>query len=71
MTSLLKNRTFSVASSGVGAGGSESMCPPSPNFFKDPKMPFFVMKTAFFVGANVAVKTTVFYHFHMIGWESE
>jgi hypothetical protein len=30
-------------------------CPPT--FFKGPKVPFFVMKSTFFVQANVAVNT--------------
>jgi hypothetical protein len=31
--------------------------PPPPTFFKGPKVPFFVMKSALFVQANVAVNT--------------
>ena len=31
--------------------------PPPPNFFKGLKVPFFVMKSALFVQANVAVNT--------------
>ena len=31
--------------------------PPPPNFFKGLKVPFFVMKSALFVQANVAVNS--------------
>jgi hypothetical protein len=38
-------------------GGTGGTCPrpPPPNFFEGPKVPFFVMKSALFVQANVAV----------------
>jgi hypothetical protein len=39
---------------GVGTGGGGT-CPP--NFFKGLKEPFFAMKSALFVQANVAVNT--------------
>jgi hypothetical protein len=42
---------------GVGIGGHRWHVPPPANFFKGPKLPFFVMKSALFVQANVAVKT--------------
>jgi hypothetical protein len=38
---------------GVGTGGHV----PPPNFFKGLKVPFFVIKSALFVQANVAVNT--------------
>ena len=41
-----------------GAQGAQGHVPPK--FFEDPKVPFFVMKSALFAGANVAVKTTIF-----------
>jgi hypothetical protein len=41
---------------GVGIGGSQGARAPS-NFFKRPKVPFFVMKSTLFVQANVAVNT--------------
>jgi hypothetical protein len=39
----------------VGGGGQGARLPP--NFLKGPKVPFFVMKRALFVQANVAVNT--------------
>ena len=46
--------------SGVETGGHRGHMPPPPNFFEGPKVPFFVTKSALFVEANVAVKTTYF-----------
>ena len=34
--------------------------PPPPNLFEGPKVPSFVMKSALFLEANVAVNTTIF-----------
>jgi hypothetical protein len=39
----------------VGTGGTGDTCPPK--FFKETKVPFFVMKSALFVQTNVAVNT--------------
>jgi hypothetical protein len=48
-----------MVSRGVGTGGGEGHGGhvPPPNFFKGLKVPFFVMKSALFVQANVAVNT--------------
>ena len=47
-----------VVTRGVGTGGGARgrTCPP-PNFFKGLKVPFFVMKSALYVHANVAANT--------------
>ena len=42
---------------GVGTGGEAQGARALPNLFKGPKVPFFVMKSAFFVQDNVAVNT--------------
>ena len=49
---------FYVIIRGVGTGGARGhVPPPPPNFLKGLKVPFFVMKSALFVQANVAVNT--------------
>ena len=40
-----------------GRGGAQGARAPPCNFFKGPKLPFFVMKSAFSVQANVTVNT--------------
>ena len=42
---------------GVGTPGAAQRALPPPNFFKRPKVPFFVMKSILFVQANVAANT--------------
>jgi hypothetical protein len=42
---------------GTGGGGHGAHVPPPPNFFKGLKVPFFVMKSALYVHANVAANT--------------
>ena len=42
--------------SGVGTVGEQGHVPP-PNFYKRPKVPFFVIRSALFVQANAAVNT--------------
>ena len=46
---------FAFPTRGIGTGGGARA--PPPNFFKGLKAPFFVMKRALFVQANVAVNT--------------
>jgi hypothetical protein len=47
---------FCISNQGIGTGGG-ARAPPPPIFFKGLKVPFFVMKSALFVQANVTVNT--------------
>ena len=49
-------RSLIVSNRGVGTGGGTGgTCHTPPKFFQRTKVPFFVMKSALFVQANVAV----------------
>ena len=53
---------FCISNQGIGTGGGT--CSP-PNFFKGLKVPFFVMKSALFVQANVTVNTNLIGNFQV------